>query len=139
MATSRAPIILSIGLIAIALILLSLGLYGHQKVLGANKCEMTYSRPSFVKINLKSRTDAFSLFIEDSTKTRKNDKLNPIPVLLVPGNNGKCVTIVLLISFITYLVLNKADQLHHKCIMMDRFSILYWILQAQNLPRMDQL
>lgn len=78
----------SLTVIGLSIIFFAFGYYGHEQVLSNNKCEMTYSKPSFKKISMTSKVSKYGLYMDDSDK-KKGDLLNPLPVLFIPGNNGK--------------------------------------------------
>ena len=87
-------------LVAVVLVVLALayalsGWFGREFVLENNECEMTYTTMAKSGVRVNSSVTGYRLYKHPSgtsTAAGPNSKLNPQPVLFIPGHRGKYVT-----------------------------------------------
>lgn len=65
--------------------MLLLGQWGTTRLMNANPCEMTYSRPVLNPVHVSSAAKGFSLLEQAEAEGGRPRK----PVLFVPGHSGR--------------------------------------------------
>ncbi len=90
-----------------------LGLYDRNVVLNANPCKMTYTSKDKSLIKLEFST-SFKLW---KISNPKSNKMNPQPVLFVPGHFGRFCsnTFICCSNLLSLLVWIKSGLLHLIC------------------------
>jgi len=79
----------SILLCIAGLVYLGLGWFGREYLLQTNPCQMTYTTMAKSRIVVKSKIVGPRLYKHPSGTNVPPDKLNPQPVLFIPGNRGR--------------------------------------------------
>jgi hypothetical protein len=84
-------------LTVLALVYALSGWFGREFVLEHNECEMTYTTMAKSSVRVNSSVTGFRLYKHPSgASTSSSSKLNPQPVLFIPGHRGKYVSTTIL-------------------------------------------
>lgn len=80
--------LLTVALIVFGIAYLAIGWYGREFLLQTNPCQMTYTTMAKIPVPVVSSIKGFKLFKHPSSNSPTASKLNPQPVLFIPGHRG---------------------------------------------------